>query len=340
MSMHNNSSSTLPFIPSSTGSLLTSSYSKSNQGLANAQTSSQHTSSQQQAQQLRPSWQPQPPSASSQQVQHRKFQSSRTSVNTNPSKSPSSSSTNLVSVPIRHWWMAVFHHHGDQHSSSQAYPPALPPGGSAQSRALFVDPPGHLPADSARASRVKRLLESAEARENFTQCLHEDVLGSTAQHDILSVQGESAWEDRVCATSTLNDRVHVLLEALPCPQHRVCQILSPTLLRRLARPDECRQVARELWRNVFHKLYLMIRDFSDVLQQKFDIGDYWTMHRNEMCKVRNDSNHSKVRPWGQVSYLVSKSTLCVSDTSWNIHPRERPWICIILLAIKTTLILP
>ena len=294
MSMHNNSSSTLPFIPSSTGSLLTSSYSKSNQVLANAQTSSQHTSSQQQAQQLRQSWQPQqPPSASSQQVQHRKFQSSRTSVNTNPSKSPSSS-TNLVSVPIRHWWMAVFHHHGDQHSSSQAYPPALPPGGSAQSRALFVaDPPGHFTADSARASRVKRLLESAEARENFTQCLHEDALSGSAQHDILSVQGESAWEDRVCATSTLNDRVHVLLEALPCSQHRVCQILSPTLLRRLARPDECRQVARDLWRNVFHKLYLMIRDFSDVLQQKFDIGDYSTMHQNEMCKVRNYSKHFK-----------------------------------------------
>ena len=112
-------------------------------------------------------------------------------------------------------------------------------------------------------------------------------MASSSQHaDILSLQGESAWEDRVCATRTLNDRVHVLLEALPCHLHRVCQILSPTLLQRLARPDECRQVARDLWRNVFHKLHLMIRDFSDVLQQKFDIGNYSTMHENEMCKVR------------------------------------------------------
>ena len=299
MSMHNNSSSTLPFIPSSTGSLLTSSsqqYSNKNHQaiLANAlkASSQQIKSAQPQKVQLAaigsaaagqhhiPSWSPSSSVSSSQSQnpvsvqQHRKFQSGRTtSVNFNPKsasfsssssqfsvKSPSSisSSRNLVSVPIRHWWMAVYHHHGDQHSSSIG----------------------------ARASRVKRLLASAEARQNFTQCLHEDVLGWSSQPDILSLQGESAWEDRVCATRTLNDRVHVLLEALPCPQHRVCQILSPTLLRRLARPDQCRQVARDLWRNVFHKLYLMIRDFSDVLQQKFDIGDYTTMHENEMCKVR------------------------------------------------------
>lgn len=301
MSMHNNSSSTLPFIPSSTGSLLTSSsqYSNKNQHqqaiLANAlkASSQQIKSAQPQKVQLAaigsaaagqhhiPSWSPSSSVSSSQSQnpvsvqQHRKFQSGRTtSVNFNPKsasfsssssqfsvKSPSSisSSRNLVSVPIRHWWMAVYHHHGDQHSSSIG----------------------------ARASRVKRLLASAEARQNFTQCLHEDVVASSSQHaDILSLQGESAWEDRVCATRTLNDRVHVLLEALPCHLHRVCQILSPTLLQRLARPDECRQVARDLWRNVFHKLHLMIRDFSDVLQQKFDIGNYSTMHENEMCKVR------------------------------------------------------
>ena len=285
MSMHNNSSSTLPFIPSSTGSLLTSSSQYSNKNhppLANTLAQKQQQQQQIKSQQAKPassagqlSW---PvlaaPSSQShqltsqevQQSQHRKFQSGRTtSVNAvkSASKPPSSSSSNanLVSVPIRHWWMAVYHHHGDQHSSNSGMPPG-------------------------RASRVKRLLQSAEARQNFTQCLHEDVLGWSSQPDILSLQGESAWEDRVCATRTLNDRVHVLLEALPCPQHRVCQILSPTLLRRLARPDQCRQVARDLWRNVFHKLYLMIRDFSDVLQQKFDIGDYTTMHENEMCKVR------------------------------------------------------
>ena len=303
MSMHNNSSSTLPFIPSSTGSLLTSSsqYSNKNQHqqaiLANAlkASSQQIKSAQPQKVQLAsigsaaagqhhiPSWSPSSSVSSSQSQnpvsvqQHRKFQSGRTtSVNFNPKsasfsssssqfsvKSPSSisSSRNLVSVPIRHWWMAVYHHHGDQHSSSIG----------------------------ARASRVKRLLASAEARQNFTQCLHEDVVASSSQHaDILSLQGESAWEDRVCATRTLNDRVHVLLEALPCHLHRVCQILSPTLLQRLARPDECRQVARDLWRNVFHKLHLMIRDFSDVLQHKFDIGDY-SLHediqQNQRCKV-------------------------------------------------------
>ena len=103
--------------------------------------------------------------------------------------------------------------------------------------------------------------------------------------DILTVKGEPAWEDRVCATRSLDERVGILLEALPCPSHRVCQILSPEVLRRLARPDQCRQVARDLWKNLFHKLYLMIRDFSDVLQQKFDIGKYSTVHQNHRCKV-------------------------------------------------------
>ena len=330
--MHNNSSSTLPFIPSSIGSLLTSSSQYSNKNhqqaiLANAlKASSQQKQLIKSQQQLaatgsaagqHPSWSPSSSVSSSQQnqvsvQQHRKFQSGRTtSVNISKSaslslsKSPSSISRNLVSVPIRHWWMAVYHHHGDQHSSSQVA------GAPSQSA-------------SARASRVKRLLQSAEARQNFTQCLHEDVLtGSSStlmgQHDILSLQGESAWEDRVCATRTLNDRVHVLLEALPCHLHRVCQILSPTLLQRLARPDECRQVARDLWRNVFHKLHLMIRDFSDVLQQKFDIGNYSTMHENEMCKVRIMILHQSL-PWpvfsSAYSYVFKKS---VGVTILNVY---------------------
>ena len=65
----------------------------------------------------------------------------------------------------------------------------------------------------------------------------------------------------------------------------VCQILSPEVLQMLARPDKCFQVARDLWKNLFHKLYLINRDFSDVFQLKFDIGNYSTMQENQRCKV-------------------------------------------------------
>ena len=105
------------------------------------------------------------------------------------------------------------------------------------------------------------------------------------------LKGEPEWEDKVCSTSTLDARVRELLRALDksCPDHRVCQVLSPEILQRLARPEQCRTEARNLWKNVFHKLYVIIRDFSDVLQQKFDIGDYSLeekIERNQRCKVR------------------------------------------------------
>lgn len=234
MSMHN---STLPFIPSSTLS----------EGSAVQQAKGflpmAATTSTQLPYASHSGWQ-QPSSA------HRKTPSRTTVVQ------DISAVKQLVSVPIRHWWMAVYHHHGDQHSS-----------------------------------RVKRLLTEdagSNSTANFRQCLQEDLLNPMAELDILSVKGEPEWEDRVCATTTLDQRVHVLLEALPCPQHRVCQILSPQDLRELARPDQCRQVARNLWKTKFHKLYLMIRDFSDVLQQKFDIGEYSSVneHHQHWCKVR------------------------------------------------------
>ena len=69
----------------------------------------------------------------------------------------------------------------------------------------------------------------------------------------------------------------------------MCQILSPDVLRNLARPtDKCRQVARDLWKNLFHKLFWMIRDFSDVFQQKLDLGQYNSLNDEEniqRCKV-------------------------------------------------------
>jgi hypothetical protein len=166
--------------------------------------------------------------------------------------------------------MAVYHHHGDQHSSDY------------------------------QNSRTKRLLTQNKSKypisADFHECLQEELLNQGQQQghladDILTVKGEPEWEDRVCSTITLDARVRELLKALDqsCPDHRVCQILSPEILQRLARPEQCRKEARNLWKNVFHKLYVMIRDFSDVLQQKFDIGDYSLdrIEQNQRCKVRS-----------------------------------------------------
>ena len=167
-------------------------------------------------------------------------------------------------------FQAVYHHHGDQHSS-----------------------------------RVKRLLKDPESADKFhptPECLQGDLFTNpggggggtggpaTPGGPLTGYKGELEWEDRVCSTSTLDDRVRELLKALDqtCPDHKVCQILSPEILQRLARPDQCRLEARDLWKTVFHRLYLMIRDFSDVLQQKFDIGDYSlfeNIQQNQRCKV-------------------------------------------------------
>ena len=115
---------------------------------------------------------------------------------------------------------------------------------------------------------------------------------NSALNKIFIFSGVAEWVERVCNKNNLDERVQVLLEALPCPQHKVCQILSPNVLRNLARPpDQCRQEARDLWKNLFHKLFWMIRDFSDVFQQKLDLGQYNFLNDEEniqRCKVGNN----------------------------------------------------
>ena len=213
MSMHN-FSSTLPFIPSSTSILTAPAGAPASPAVAPVAAPVRTPSviagaPGEPSRQLQ--WQQQP--SFSVQQQHRKIPT-RTSVDPtagegapSPPAGVNYGGQQLVSVPIRHWWMAVYHHHGDQHSSASDLSLRLPAG----------------------AVRVKRLLDSAESRSTFHQCLQEDLLDPL--EDILTVKGESSWEDRVCATRTLDDRVRVLLEALPCPAHRVCQILSPEVLR-------------------------------------------------------------------------------------------------------------
>ena len=199
--------------------------------------------------------------------------------------------------------MAVYHHHGDQHSSP---------------------------------SRVKRKYPGSEpnsAANIFHQCLQDDLLlhnprgAGTADlgggnlgkgNRILTVKAEPEWEDRVCTTTTLDSRVQELLKALDntCPDHQVCQILSPEVLRRLARPELCREEARRLWKHVFHDLNMKIRDFSDVLQHKFDIGDYSleeTKQQNQRCKVSRPPHVFK-------TYLNTIHIGLEGNSIWTIKP--------------------
>ena len=130
MSSHNNNSfSSLPFTPSSTSSLSSSHHAQSQ-----LQQSASHAG---QAQAIGPASTAQT-SSNNWQLNHLLAPSSgiggghrklpvRTSNNvtvtrkgSNSNKytnsAPPSATSEAVSLPIRHWWTAVFHHHGDQHN--------------------------------------------------------------------------------------------------------------------------------------------------------------------------------------------------------------------------------
>lgn len=161
------------------------------------------------------------------------------------------------SLPIRHWWAAMYHH----------------------------KPPMSFPKSSKRSSRSSSLLQSQPRSliSHLFQCLEKSYPNHVTP-DVMTFHGAVEWADRVCNTTTLDERVRLLLEALPCPQHRLCQVLSPSDLVDIARPDKCHDVVHTKWRTLFHKLYVVIRDFSEVFQHKFDIGDYSAMYENQRCK--------------------------------------------------------
>ena len=129
MSSHNNNSfSSLPFTPSSTSSLSSSHHAQSQ-----LQQSASHAG---QAQVIGPASTAQT-SSNNWQLNHLLAPSSgiggghrklpvRTSNNVTVTRKGSSNkytnsaspsaTSEAVSLPIRHWWTAVFHHHGDQHN--------------------------------------------------------------------------------------------------------------------------------------------------------------------------------------------------------------------------------
>ena len=118
MSSHNNNSfSSLPFTPSSTSSLSSSHHAQSQLQSAAQKPSGQLTSNRQLNHLLAPS-------SGLSIGGHRKLPTRTSNVtkngssskNSSNSASPSVTSEQAVSLPIRHWWTAVYHHHGDQHN--------------------------------------------------------------------------------------------------------------------------------------------------------------------------------------------------------------------------------
>ena len=102
----------------------------------------------------------------------------------------------------------------------------------------------------------------------------------------MTPEGASEWLNRVCSANQLDQRVKELLNALiSCPQHKVCQFLSPEELRNLGDDKTCRHEAGRLWKR-FHQIFLVIRDFSDVFQEKFDTADYSVIFNSNQCQVR------------------------------------------------------
>ena len=146
MSMHNNFSSTLPFIPSST-SILTAPHQlpdhRSRESQGNFQSQGNFYPGINPGTFHSRGHQPPPPLSTARPPgrQWPSLSAPRRSMSrglNEPGTNGIDPGGQLVSVPIRHWWMAVYHHHGDQHSSM----------------------------------RVKRLLlESPESRSTFHQCL-------------------------------------------------------------------------------------------------------------------------------------------------------------------------
>ena len=196
-----------------------------------------------------------------------------------PSRGSSSSShygggdNSVHERPVRHWWANLLHpRHQVSHSKRSAQHPVEPTSATAP----------HPPNSSLHNSSQHPLPTSGPLYE----CIdHRQWPGLHTPH-IMTPEGASEWLNRVCSANQLDQRVKELLNALiSCPQHKVCQVLSPEELRNLGDDKTCRHEAGRLWKR-FHQIFLVIRDFSDVFQEKFDTADYSVIFNSNQCQVR------------------------------------------------------
>jgi hypothetical protein len=106
----------------------------------------------------------------------------------------------------------------------------------------------------------------------------------------LTINGSKEYSEQVCNARTLDQRVRVLLEASPCKQHRLCQVLSPEDLRSIASDfHACKHTVLHKWWVRFKHIEDILVDFDDVLSEKFSIGGFSVVYDVEQCRVRQSS---------------------------------------------------
>ena len=180
--------------------------------------------------------------------------------------------------PVRHWWANLAHHtnhHREQHNKRSATSESTTTTTTTIKKMDFPD---------VHINNFDNF--SSHGTSPLFECRDSQQWPGLQTPDVMSFQGSMAWIDRVCTSSTLDRRVKELLTALwLCPQHKVCQILSPEELRNLSDDHLCRQEASKLWHR-FRNIFLVIRDFSDVFQEKFDTADYSVIFNSNQCQVK------------------------------------------------------
>lgn len=195
--------------------------------------------------------------------------------------------------PVRHWWANLAHH--DSHDSYNHYHHHQKHNRRSASQSMA--PTSWSPAPPSTSTLLQDFEFNFEDHKNYNnnfglkpqslfECRDQQQCPGIETPEVMTMHGSMHWIDRVCNASTLDRRVKELLTAVwLCPQHKVCQILSPEELRNLGgNGHQCKHQASKLWHR-FRNIFLVIRDFSDVFQEKFDTADYSVIFNSNQCQA-------------------------------------------------------
>lgn len=165
-------------------------------------------------------------------------------------------------APIRHWW-ATHHHQNNNNHQSQNH------------RSWWSSRP-----------------EKRNAHKKEQECLRQ-LQQSLPADSVFRLRAGADWAKHVCAPRDLDERVRRLLRESPCEQHRVCQVLSPKDLQKIASDSSACVKRVELWWRRFHAISRAILDFELVFTTSLDIDLYSIKYEVEQCKVRPRKTREK-----------------------------------------------
>ncbi len=184
------------------------------------------------------------------------------------------------SPPIRHWW-ATMHHKRSAQQQHSLHPsnPHHAHGGGVLNPELPYRPPTNT--------------RQQQQQQQPQQCLRY-LSHLLPVESPLHLHNGPDWVRRVCSRRDLDSRVRELLRANPCPQHQVCQVLSPRDLKGVASGDEreCVETVERWWRT-FHAIRKALVEFERIFTTRLDIGGFSVMHEVEQCKVRLKSSFAQ-----------------------------------------------